>query len=260
MKRMRMNNTRIFIRVVVLAIITSSCISQKRVTLLQDKSVKEAQASFENKKKTTYQIQSGDHLYIRVYSLDPKTSKFFQSDLPTLMNPTYLYLNSYMVDQDGYINFSFIDKLYVKGMTIEEVRKKIQTTLNEYFKESTVTVKLVNFQIAVLGEVNDAGNFTIDKDQINILQAVALAGGFKEYGKVRKITLVRQTLSGSDVYTIDLSNKKVLESDYFYLMPNDVIYVEPLKGKSFLFTQFPYATILSALSLTLSVLIYFEVK
>jgi polysaccharide export outer membrane protein len=112
----------------------------------------------------------------------------------------------------------------------------------------------------VLGEVNDAGNFTIDKDQINILQAVALAGGFKEYGKVRKITLVRQTLTGSDVYTIDLSNKKVLESDYFYLMPNDVIYVEPLKGKSFLFTQFPYATILSALSLTLSVLIYFEVK
>jgi polysaccharide biosynthesis/export protein len=260
MKRIRMNNTRIFIRVVVLAIITSSCISQKRVTLLQDKSVKEAQASFENKKKTTYQIQSGDHLYIRVYSLDPKTSKFFQSDLPTLMNPTYLYLNSYMVDQDGYINFSFIDKLYVKGMTIEEVRKKIQTTLNEYFKESTVTVKLVNFQIAVLGEVNDAGNFTIDKDQINILQAVALAGGFKEYGKVRKITLVRQTLTGSDVYTIDLSNKKVLESDYFYLMPNDVIYVEPLKGKSFLFTQFPYATILSTLSLTLSVLIYFEVK
>jgi polysaccharide export outer membrane protein len=244
----------------VLAIIASSCISQNKVTLLQDKSVKEAQASFENRKKTTYQIQSGDHLYIRVYSLDPKTSKFFQTDLPTLMNPTYLYLNSYMVDQDGYINFSFVDKLYVKGMTIEEIRKKIQTTLNEYFKESTVTVKLVNFQIAVLGEVNDAGNFTIDKDQINILQAIALAGGFKEYGKVRKITLVRQTLNGSDVYSVDLSNKKVLESDYFYLMPNDVIYVPPLKGKSFLFTQFPYATIFSALSLTLSALIYFEVK
>jgi polysaccharide export outer membrane protein len=96
---------------------------------LQDKSVKEAQASFENRKKTSYQIQSGDHLYIRVYSLDPKTSKFFQTDLPTLMNPTYLYLNSYMVDQDGYINFSFIDKMMVKGMTIEEVRKKYKPHL-----------------------------------------------------------------------------------------------------------------------------------
>ena len=89
------------LKILVIVVLFSSCITSKRVTLLQDKSAKEAQASYENKKKTAYQIQSGDHLYIRVYSLDPKTSKFFQTDLPTLMNPTYLYLNSYMVDQDG---------------------------------------------------------------------------------------------------------------------------------------------------------------
>lgn len=260
MKRGVLKGGLLLTKIAIIALVATSCISQKKVMILQDKSVKEAQASFENRKKTSYLIQSGDHLYIRVYSLDPKTSKFFQTDLPTLMNPTYLYLNSYMVDQDGYINFSFIEKMLVKGMTIEEVRKKLQTALNEYFKESTVTVKLVNFQVAVLGEVNDPGNYTIDKDQINVLQAIALAGGFREYGRVKKITLVRQTLKGSDVYNIDLSNKVILESDYFYLMPNDVIYVEPLKGKSFLFTQFPYATIFSALSLTLTALIYFEVK
>jgi polysaccharide export outer membrane protein len=236
----------------VLALLASSCISQKKVMLLQDKSSKDKQTTFENRKKTSYQIQSGDHLYIRVYSLDPKTSKFFQSDLPTLMNPTYLYLNSYMVDPDGYINFSFIDKMYVKGMTLDEVRKKLQTSLNEYFKETTVTVKLVNFQVAVLGEVNSPGNFTIDKDQINLLQAISMAGGFKDFSNIKKVSIVRQTLNGSEIQYLDLSDKKLLESDYFYLMPNDIIYVEPLKSKSWSYTSFPYTVVLSALSLGLT--------
>jgi polysaccharide biosynthesis/export protein len=248
-------------KIMILALLLSSCISQKKVMLLQDKSSKDIRTSFENGKKTSYQVQSGDHLYIRVYSLDPKTSKFFQSDLPTLMNPTYLYLNSYMVDPEGYINFSFIDKMYVKGMTIDEVRKKIQTALNEYFKETTVTIKLVNFQVAVMGEVNMPGNFTIDKDQINLLQAISMAGGLKEFSNIKKVTLVRQTLKGSEMYYLDLSDKKLLESDYFYLMPNDIIYVEPLKAKSWSYTAFPYTVVLSALSLALTgFLVYNAVK
>jgi len=252
MERIHKFKTSGIAKILVLVILASSCVSQSKLMLLQDKKTKDAQTSFENRKKTSYQIQSGDHLYIRVYSLDPKTSKFFQTDLPTLMNPTYLYLNSFMVDPDGYINFSFIDKLYVKGMTIDEVRKKIQTTLNEYFKETTVTVKLVNFQVAVLGEVNEPGNFTIDKDQINVLQALSMAGGLKDFGNVRKITLVRQTLKGSEMYYLDLGDKKLLESDYFYLMPNDIVYVEPMKAKSWAYTQFPYTLIFSILSLGLS--------
>lgn len=261
MERIRMIKVGNLAKILILALLTSSCISQKKVMLLQDKNAKEAQTSFENRKKTSYQIQSGDHLYIRVYSLDPKTSKFFQSDLPTLMNPTYLYLNSYMVDPEGYINFSFIDKLYVKGMTLDEVRKKIQTTLNEYFKETTVTIKLVNFQVAVMGEVNNPGNFTIDKDQINLLQAISMAGGLKDFSNIKKVVLVRQTLKGSEMYYLDLSDKKLLESDYFYLMPNDIVYVEPLKSKSWAYNTFPYTVVLSALSLALTgFLVYDAVK
>src|SRR5208337_4028247 len=146
------------IKIFIASIMLVSCISQKQVMILQDKDSKSVKTSFENKKKTAYQIQSGDHLYIRIYSLDPKTSKFFQTDMPTLMNPTYLYLNSYMVDDEGYINFSFVDRMFVKGMTLEEVKKKIQKTLNEFFNETTVVVKLVNFQISVLGEVGNPGN------------------------------------------------------------------------------------------------------
>lgn len=250
-----------FTYLIILGLFMSSCISQKKTMILQDNgNAKNAQVNFVNKKNAMYQIQSGDHLYIRIYSMDPKTAKFFQSDMPTLMNPTYLYLNSYMVDEEGYINISFIDRMFVKGMTLEEVKKKIQKTLNDYFKETTVTVKLVNFQVSVLGEVNSPGNFTIDKDQINVLQAISMAGGFKEFGNNRKVTLVRQTVKGSDVYYLDLSNKKILESDYFYLLPNDIIYVQPYKSKSYLFSQFPYGMVFSAASLALSVMIYLKVS
>lgn len=237
-------------KLMLLIVLFSSCLSQKRVLLLQDKG--ETQTAFENKKKTAYQIQSGDHLYIKIYSLDPKTSKFFQTDLPTIMNPTYLYLNSYLVDEEGYIDFSFVDRMQVKGMTIDEIKKKIQAALNEYFKETTVVVKLVDFQISVLGEVQKPGSFTIDKDQINILQAIALAGGMKDFGNVKKVTLIRQNLKGSETHTINLNDKALLASDYYYLMPNDIVYVEPMMGKSYMVTNFPYTAILSILSLGVS--------
>ena len=126
------------------------CVNQKKVTLIQEKTSKTYTTSFENSKSTTYRLNVGDQLYIKIYSVDPKTSKFFQTDFPTLMNPTYLYLNSYTVDEFGFINFSFVDKMYVKDLTVVECKALIQKTLNEYFKDATVHVKLVNFQVAVL--------------------------------------------------------------------------------------------------------------
>jgi len=232
------------------AVLFSSCISQNKVRLLQDKA-KATSGDFSNNKNTTYRLQTGDHLYIEVYSVDPKTSKFFQTDFPDLMNPTYLYLKSYAVDEFGFINFSFVDKMYVKGLTVAEVKEQIQKTLNEYFKESTAVVKLVNFEVAVIGEVNDPGSFTIYRDQINLFQAVGLAGGMKEFGNPKKVKLVRQTQTGSNLVVLDLSNSKILESPYFYLQPNDIVYVEPLNAKSWSYTRFPYETILVLISTAL---------
>jgi polysaccharide export outer membrane protein len=232
----------------VTSIVFSSCISQKRVRLLQEKTTKEVTQQFENPKSTTYRIQIGDHLYIKVYSVDPKTSKFFQTDFPNLMNPTYLYLNSYMVDEFGFISFSFVDKMYVKGLTINEVKDLVQKTLNEYFKECTVVVKLVNFQVAVLGEVNNPGDFTVYREHINVLQAIGLAGGIKSFGNIKNVKLIRQTQTGSNMFFLDLTDNRVLESPYFFLMPNDVIYIEPLGSKSRAYETFPYQTLFYALT------------
>ncbi|MBN1184346.1 MAG: polysaccharide biosynthesis/export family protein [Bacteroidales bacterium] len=236
------------VKILVLMLVLSSCVSQRKVKLLQEKSMK-GTYEFQSKKANVYnyKLQPGDNLYIKVYSVDPQTSKFFQTDFPINFTPTYLYLNSYTVDEDGYINFSFIDKLYVKGMTIESVKNDIQKALNQYFKETTVVVKLVNFQVAVLGEVNNPGNFTIDKEQVNIFQAIGMAGGIGEYGKSKKVILVRQTESGSEMHYLNLTDNSILQSEYYYLMPNDVVYVSPRGGKSGAYSTFPYQTLVTLL-------------
>ena len=235
----------------VISILFSSCISQNRIKLLQEQKAKSPTEQFDNPKNPTSRIQVGDQLYIKIYSVDPKTSKFFQTDFPNLMNPTYLYLNSYTVDEFGFINYSFIDKLYVKGLTVVEVKDLIQKTLNEYFKEATVVVKLVNFEVTVLGEVTNPGSFTIYKEQVTIFQALGLAGGTKEFANVKKVKLVRQTQTGSNLYIVNLTDNKILSSPYYYMMPNDIIYIEPLNAKSTAYTTFPYGTLLGTLSFLL---------
>jgi polysaccharide biosynthesis/export protein len=245
MKRFYKSRIRFLLHVMLTVLILfSSCVSQKNVRLVQEKVDKEMKSQFENPRTTTYRIQTGDHLYIRIYSVDPKTSKFFQSDFPYLMNSTYQYLNTYVVDEFGYISFSFIEKLYVKGLSIQEVQQSIQTQLNEYFKEATAYVKLVNFQVGVLGEVNTPGNFTIEQEQINVFQALGLAGGITDFGNFKQVKLIRQTPTGSEVQLLDLTNNRILESPYYYLMPNDVLYIEPRSTKSWAYTQFPYQSLL----------------
>ena len=256
-KKSRFSNLNPFILMV--AILLSSCVSQKNVKLIQEKVNKEMTSVFNNARTTSYRIQTGDHLYVRVYSVDPKTSKFFQADFPYLMNSTYQYLNTYVVDEFGYISFSFIEKLYVKGLSIPEVQQAIQTQLDEYFKEATAYVKLVNFQVGVLGEVNSPGNFTIEQDQINVFQAIGLAGGVTDYGNFTEVKLVRQTQSGSEIYFLDLTDNRVLESPYYYLMPNDVLYIEPRNAKSWAYTQFPYQSLLYFFSIAvLAVSIFYN--
>ncbi len=209
----------------------SSCVPRNKVIFLQDKKG-EIRSDFTAPSGKSYAVKPGDHLYIKIYSVDKQTSAFFQSNLPTLMNPTYLYLNSYTVDPDGFIDFSFIEKIEVKGKTVEQVKILIQEKLNEFFKETTVTVKLVNYQVTVLGEVLSPGLFTIDREQINVFQALGLARGVNDWGNREKVVVIRQTDAGSHIEYLDLTDKKILESEYYILQPDDVVYVEPLKQKS----------------------------
>ncbi len=234
----------------------SSCIRQQKTWILQDTDSKNVTTNFSNSRNTTYKIQNGDNLYINIYSVDKATSTYFQTNFPTVMNEAYLYLNSYVVSEDGYLSLSFIDKMYVKGLTVEEIQKQLQSTMNTYFKDVTVSVKMVSFLVSIIGEVNGEGKFRISEDNANILEVIALAGGFKEYANRENLTLVRQTGTGSEVRYLNLKDKNILASEDFYLMPNDIIYVQSLKSKSFTYEKLPYNLFISIVTMAIAVLAF----
>ena len=143
----------------------------------------------------------------------------------------------------------FAGNIYVKDLTVDEIQEKVQDIINEYLKETIVYVKLGVFNLTILGEVARPGQYQIYQSDINLFQAIALAGNATDFANKANIKIVHQTPKGSQIVRVNLNDADILSSPDYYLKPNDIIYVEPLKTKQFGFTSVPYGTIISAISL-----------
>jgi len=211
-----------------------------------------------------YHLGIGDNLYINVRSLDQKSNDFFNQsgndNRSSSYNDASVYLNSYTVNPEGSIVFPFIGPIQVLGLTIDQTREKLEGVLNEYLKETTIIVKLVNFNITFVGEVKRPGEYKIYQDKINIFEAISLAGDINDYGNRNEVKLLRTNDEGTAMHIIDLTSENILESPYYFLKPNDVIYVEPLKGKQFAFSTFPYALLFSTITTVIVLLTFLQVK
>ncbi len=262
MKKIGINNLNIGIFIIIILI--TSCIPQKRMVYLQDKNPEDTLTKFFREKGPEYKIQSGDNLYIKVHSLDEKTFAFFNNTGGSAQTSQYLsndisvYLNSYNVNDLGFVDFPFVGEIKVQNLTIDETKNLIQEIINKYLIETTITVKLVNYKITMVGEVRKPGEYSIYQNNINIFEAISMAGDLTDYANRNEVSLVRQTKNGAVIKRIDLTDNMILESDYYYLMPNDILYIKPLKGKQFTFANFPYALIFSAISTTLLLINYFK--
>ena len=245
---------------IVIALMFSSCVPQKKMLYLQVKDEADTMTTFLNEKSIEYRIQPGDNLFIKVVSLDEKTS--------LLLNPsgTYnymttdaaIYLNSYSIDEKGFLDFPLTGKIYVRNLTIEEIKTKIKDALNTYLKEFVIIVRMVNFNVTILGEVHKPGPYKVYQNRINIFEAISMAGDMTDFANRENVAVVRQTKNGSKVVYLDLTKRNILESDYFYLRPNDILYVSPVKGKQFTFASFPYGVVFSAISTTFLIVNYFK--
>lgn len=241
-------------------LVLGSCVPQKKLQYLIDE---EPEAIYENTYKKIYNVQPGDNLYIQVLGLDTQTTALFSIQPggaynQYLNNELSVYLSSYTVDPDGFIEFPIIGKVLVKDKNIDEIKALVQKAINEYMRDATVIVKLVNYKISVLGEVVRPGQYPVFQTHINIFEALAKAGDMGQWGDRKKVQLIRRTIEGSQVHELDLSNRKILESEFFYLMPDDVIYVKPMKAKTFAFTTFPYSIVFSTVTTTLLILNFFN--
>ena len=243
------------------ALFTASCVPQKQIKYLQPKIEDEAKdlTSFETDSIESYKVQAGDNLYIQVVSMDEQTNQLFgntQQSGNYLNSEVSVYLQSYTVDKFGNIDFPIVDKLNVEDLTVEEIRTKIQSVVDEYLVGATVFVKMVNFNVTILGEVRRPGKFKVYQDQINIFEAIAMAGDLTDFAARSRVKLVRKTEDGFDVHKIDLTRDNIITSEFYQIMPNDIIYIEPLKIKQFGFASFPYSIIFSTISATLLILNY----
>ena len=180
-------------------------------------------------------IQSGDLLDIKVTAFDENAVRPF--NLYSMNNSTsteqvngqtaQLAPQGYLVDNEGFIYFPVLGKLYIKGMTLAQLRADLEKRLLAYLSDPLVSIKQLNFNITVLGEVKKPGQYTNPSDKITVLQALGLAGDMTDYGNRTNVKLIREIDGVSKTFTIDFTNKNITNSPYYYMQQNDVLYIEP---------------------------------
>ena len=249
-----------------ITIVFSSCVPQKKILYLQKQQEKDTASAYSHKHPPDYKIQPRDNVYIKLFTLDEKSNLFFNkqsgsnSGYNDYANDASIYLSSYSVSPEGYIDFPVVGKVMIKDLTVSQVKDVLQKLVDEYLKETVVVVKMVNFKITMVGEVNHPGEFTIYADKINFFEAVSLANDLTEYANRNNIILIRATANGSRVYKLDMTSDDFLKSDQFYLQPNDIIYVQPLRIKRWGFgSVFPWAIVLTSISTTVLLLSYLKI-
>lgn len=211
----------------------------------------------------TYQVRPSDHLYIHVIGDDP-TSVAFLNLMPANSvgsSAQSIELITFIVDEEGNINYPQFGQIHVAGKTIDQIREDLQNRVNEYMQKSSVFVKLINRTITVLGEVRAPGQHPMVKNQLSIFEALGTAGDITDFGNRRSVKLIRETPGGKQVESIDLTDPNLISSAYYYILPHDILYVEPV-SKVYGQKTMPFGTgvslVFSAISTALLLINYLK--
>lgn len=213
------------------------------------------------KQKQTYLLQPADILYIRVITNNEEIDKLFNplllqgSGSMSQMRSENLYIMGFEVNDSGYINLPVLKTIQVAGLTIDEARQKITTIAYEYLKDPQVIVKMHTFQFSILGEVKSPGMKEYGAYELNILEAIALGGDITYNGKRDNILILRPQNDKYKAFRIDLTDRNIVGSEHFFIQPNDIIYVEPLRTTLFRETTSDYMFFVSAVTGVLSLVV-----
>lgn len=208
-------------------LLTSSCASKKEVVYFQDARDYETLVdinAFEPKFKVD------DVVSIYVSTLDMEASapfNLFRGAQEGGLRPEQV---DYLIDRDGEIDFPVIGKIKMVGLSSEEVRVMLREKLSDFLKDPIINIRLKNFSVTILGEVNRPGTYQVNGEQITILEALGLATDMTIKGQRENVLVIRD-FNGTKVYNrIDLTSKEAMKSPVYYLTQNDVVYVEPNKS------------------------------
>jgi polysaccharide export outer membrane protein len=245
-----------------------SCIPNKDLVYLQNLETATDSTQVITETQKPYRVQINDILNIRVKALDQDNVQIFnpvgEADL-SADGDQRAYFDGFTVDLHGNIRIPVLGEINVLGYTTEEIEQLLEKKLlEEEFKETAnifVSVKLTGIRFTVNGEVKSTGTQTLYQARVNIFEALANAGDIEVTGNRKDVLIIRQYPQGQQIHHVNLLDAKVMQSPYYYIQPNDIIYVKPLKQKSWGTGETgmeTLATIITALSLVTTTLLLID--
>lgn len=243
-----------YLVLILLVVLLSSC--NKRAQLLYINNINNENLKTPNIPQ--YKLKSGDLLYIQIITQDPTISSLFNNrglggvtQASMFNGESANYLFGYSISDSGYIQLPVLGKMKLVDLTIDQSREVIQKQTEKFLSDGIAVVKLLSFKVTILGEVKHPGVFTNLKDNLTIFEGLGLAGDLSDYALRTNVLLMRQTPDGVKTIRVNLQDKNILFSEAYYLVPNDILLVEPRKGKLFNMNAPNIAVSLSIITTTL---------
>jgi polysaccharide export outer membrane protein len=214
-----------------LAIFVAGCGNSKKLSYFQDISDTTKISNVPLYPYVPVKLQVDDELQILVTSSSPEASQFFNISSSTSITSSSASINSYRVTPNGYITLPIIGDMQVLGLTTQEVKLKVAEALKPYLKDAVISVRILNFKVTVIGEVQSPIVVPVTGERINVLEAIGAAGDMTIFSKRFNVKILRRTKDGMEIAHLNFNNTNMMQSPFFQLQQNDVIYVEPEKTK-----------------------------
>ena len=263
-------------QILILAILgfaLASCVTSKKVNYLQEPTKNNKIPSYaDTLNYEEYKLRVGDRLYIYVYSLDENIMRMYNSGSGTqsrsqmqqqMQNAggrTTSELYTYLIDKEGNIDFPTIGKVHVEGLTSRETKRVMEEQLSSLLKEipgyATISVEVMVMQrtFSLIGV--QSGRYPIDKEKMTIFEALAEMGNLQTYSDRSCVKIIREINGETVIKTFDLRSKDIINSEFYYVQPNDIIYVRELKGKTFGITSAGAGVAVVSATLSFAVFVY----
>jgi polysaccharide export outer membrane protein len=220
--------------------ILSSCVSNKKFIYLQDKGgIKTDSSGNMHVQEYAYKIQKGDILYITLSTEDEKLNKLF---VPSGANQamqmgagvagTPMYFSGFTIDAFGDLELPYLGKIHLEGLTIEDAKVKVEESLKKYFKVFYLQIKIGQFKFSVIGDVRNPSQYFYMQNSVNIIEAISQAGDLSNMANRQQVQLYRHYPDGVKMHMLDLTDRQLVNSPYWYIQPDDVLYVLPRKGRA----------------------------
>jgi len=236
------NKTHIFVFFLIL-ISLSSCYNYKNLRLLQDKN--KSLPAYAKSDYIDYRIQVNDEITYRLITADETISKLIAS---SASNQNQM---SYRVFPDSTIDLPFVSHIQVAGLTLNEASKVIEKRFKDLIPDAVIKLSLSNKTFTIFGDAG-SGIFPIYKEKLTIFQALSMSGDFNETSDRKHIRIIRDTDKGTQILDFDIRPKSIIDSKYYYIYPNDIIYVQ--REFSSFYKVNSYSALLGVITFSLSLL------